>query len=195
MFEDVALPGGAVDVGVDFGGEDALVTEHFLDSTQVGAIFYEVGGERMAEGVRGYFLADSGLHRVCLYHLEHRDASERTAETVQEKDVGTFAVSGWSADFEIVTYGVACHATEGHKPLLVSLPYHADESLFRPNAGNPEGYEFGHAQAKTIKSLQHGAVTLSESRVEVNGSDEPIHLLNGEHSRKIFSELRGFDRI
>ena len=84
MFEDVALPGGAVDVSVDFRGEYALVTKHFLDGTQVGAVFYEVGGERMAEGVRGYFLADSGLHRVCLYHLEHRDASERTAETVQE---------------------------------------------------------------------------------------------------------------
>ena len=40
VVEDVALPGGAVDMGVDFGGEDALVTEHFLDSTQVGAIFY-----------------------------------------------------------------------------------------------------------------------------------------------------------
>lgn len=84
MLQYVSLPSGAVNVGVDFRGEDALVTEHFLDSTQVSAVFYEVGGERMAEGVRGYFLADSGLHRVGLYHLEHRDASERTAETVQE---------------------------------------------------------------------------------------------------------------
>lgn len=84
MLQYVSLPSRAVNVSVDFRGEYALVTKHFLDSTQVGAIFYEVGGERMAERVRGYFLADSGLHRVGLYHLEHRDASERTAETVQE---------------------------------------------------------------------------------------------------------------
>ena len=45
------MPSRAVNVSVDFRGEYALVTEHFLNSTQVGAIFYEVGGERMAEGI------------------------------------------------------------------------------------------------------------------------------------------------
>lgn len=64
VVEDIALPGGAVDVGVDFRGEDALVAEHFLDGTQVSAVFNEVGGKRMTERVRGDFLADSGLHGV-----------------------------------------------------------------------------------------------------------------------------------
>ena len=40
MLQYVSLPSGAVNVGVDFCSEDALVTEHFLDGTQVGAIFY-----------------------------------------------------------------------------------------------------------------------------------------------------------
>ena len=64
VVEDVALPGGAVDVGVDFGGEDAFVAEHLLDGTQVGAVFDEVGGEGVAESVRGNLLADAGLNGV-----------------------------------------------------------------------------------------------------------------------------------
>ena len=31
MLQDRGLPGGGVDVGVDFGGEDGFVTEHFSD--------------------------------------------------------------------------------------------------------------------------------------------------------------------
>ena len=33
--EDGGLPGGSVDVGVDFGGEDGFVAEHFLDDAMV----------------------------------------------------------------------------------------------------------------------------------------------------------------
>ena len=136
VVEDVALPGGAVDMGVDFGGEDALVAEHFLDGAQVGAVFDEVGGKGVAEGMRRYFLGNAGLHSVCLYHLEHRDTGERTAETVQKKNVGTFTVCGGFADFEIVAYSVACHVAERHEPLLVALPYHADKALIEPDVGN-----------------------------------------------------------
>ncbi len=35
--EDGGLPGGGVDVGVDLGGEDGFVAEHFLDDAEVGA--------------------------------------------------------------------------------------------------------------------------------------------------------------
>ena len=33
MLQDHSVPGGGVDVGVDFRGEDALVAQHFLDNT------------------------------------------------------------------------------------------------------------------------------------------------------------------
>ena len=64
MLQDRGLPGGGVDVGVDLGGEDEFVAEHFLDDAEVGAVFDEVGGEGVAEGVRGDFLADSCGHRM-----------------------------------------------------------------------------------------------------------------------------------
>ena len=50
----------AVEVGVDFGGGDAFVAEHFLHGTEVGAALHEVGGERVAEGVWADGLGDAG---------------------------------------------------------------------------------------------------------------------------------------
>ena len=41
----------AGDVGVAFGGAEAGVAEEFLDVADVGAVFEEVGGESVAEGV------------------------------------------------------------------------------------------------------------------------------------------------
>jgi len=43
----------AGDVGIDFGGADAGVTEQFLDDAQVGAMFQEVRGEAVAKHVWG----------------------------------------------------------------------------------------------------------------------------------------------
>ena len=40
-------------MGVDHGGLDILVPEQFLDGADVVAILEKMGGEGMAEGVRG----------------------------------------------------------------------------------------------------------------------------------------------
>ena len=74
--QDGGLPGGRVDVGVDLGGEDGLVAEHFLDDPQVRPAFDEVGGEGVAEGVRGDLLVDARGHRLVLDDVEDVDAAE-----------------------------------------------------------------------------------------------------------------------
>ena len=51
----------SVDVGVDFGGSDGFVAEHFLDGPEVGTAFDEVGGEGVAEGMRGDGFFDAGF--------------------------------------------------------------------------------------------------------------------------------------
>ena len=48
-----------VDVGVDLGGGDVGVAEHFLDDAEVGAVVEEVGGEAMAELVGMDFLGEA----------------------------------------------------------------------------------------------------------------------------------------
>jgi hypothetical protein len=41
-----------IDVGVDLGGGNISVTQEFLDDTQIGAVFEQMGGETVAEQVR-----------------------------------------------------------------------------------------------------------------------------------------------
>ena len=48
-----------VDVGVDLGGGDVGVAEHFLDDAEVGAVIEEVGGEAVAELVGMDFLGEA----------------------------------------------------------------------------------------------------------------------------------------
>ena len=52
VLQDGGLPGGGIDVGVDFRREDRFVAQHFLDGAQVGAVLDEVRGEGVTEGVR-----------------------------------------------------------------------------------------------------------------------------------------------
>jgi hypothetical protein len=49
------------DVGVDLGGSDAAVAEELLDGSDVGAVFEQVGGERVAQGMAGRALGDAGV--------------------------------------------------------------------------------------------------------------------------------------
>jgi hypothetical protein len=50
----------AVEMGVDLGGGDTFMPQHFLDGPEVGAAFDEMSGEGMAKGVRGYVFVDAG---------------------------------------------------------------------------------------------------------------------------------------
>ena len=87
VVKDGAVPGGGIDVCVDLGCEDALVTEHFLYYSEVGAVFYEVGGKAVAEGVGGDFLVHTGGHGLVFYHIKYGYAAEGLAKAVEEKVV------------------------------------------------------------------------------------------------------------
>ena len=62
-----------VDVGIYFGCGDFLVSQHFLDSEQVGAAFQQMGGEGMAERMRAHVFFDTGHFRLLLDNMENHD--------------------------------------------------------------------------------------------------------------------------
>ena len=47
-------------MGVDLGGGDIAVPQHRLNRAQVGTIHQQIGGERVAQSVRGDVLSDAG---------------------------------------------------------------------------------------------------------------------------------------
>ena len=47
-------------VGVDFSGIDVGMAEEFLDDSKIGASFQQMGGETVAEGMRGEISGNPG---------------------------------------------------------------------------------------------------------------------------------------
>ena len=129
MLEDGGLPGGGVDVGVDLGGEDGLVAEHFLDDTEVGAVLDEVRREGVAEGVGGDFLVDARDERLLFDEVEDGHPAQRVAVFVEEGDVVEGRFGGGGAGVEVLREGVCRHFAEGHEALFVALADHAHEAL------------------------------------------------------------------
>ena len=62
-------PAPVEDMGVDHGGSDIGVSEQLLDGSDVVAVFDEMGGEGMAEGVAGAVFGDAGAFRAALTAL------------------------------------------------------------------------------------------------------------------------------
>ena len=85
--EDFVAQAGAVDVDVDLGRGDALVAQHLLDGTQVGAALKQMGGKAVAQGVRADDLADACQFAQLLDDVENHLACQHCATAVQEQDV------------------------------------------------------------------------------------------------------------
>ena len=72
LFAEEAL----IQVGIDFRRRDALVPQHHLYGSQVGAALQQVGGKGVAEGVWTDLLGDAGAQGVDFQVVEDRDARE-----------------------------------------------------------------------------------------------------------------------
>ena len=79
----------AVEVGVDFGREDAFVPQHLLHLTDRGAAFQQVRRERVAEGVGADALFDPGPTGGLLEDREDHHPRKRSPAVVQEDDLLT----------------------------------------------------------------------------------------------------------
>ena len=62
----------ARDVGVEFGGADARMAEHFLDDAQIGAVFEQVRRKGMAKHVRRDVARDAGVANAGFDAAPHR---------------------------------------------------------------------------------------------------------------------------
>jgi len=81
------VPGGAVYMGIYLRCQDGRVSEHFLDQTKVCAVFYQMGGEAVPEGVWRDFLVYPGGHSLGFHKFEDGYPAERSASVIQEEDV------------------------------------------------------------------------------------------------------------
>ena len=76
-----------VDMHVDFGGTDVLVSQHSLYGTQVCTTLQELCRKAMAEGVRANVLANACLLGIILDIDKERDAAQVLSSTQRDKDI------------------------------------------------------------------------------------------------------------
>ncbi len=196
VLQDGALPGGGVDVRVDFRGEDRLVAEHFLHDAQVGAVLDEVRGEGVAEGVRGDFLADACEQRLLFDQIENGHPAQRAAVFVEECDV----VEGWlgslRAGVEVVAERVGGELPEGDEPLFVAFADHAHEAFLQIDVRDLQAAGLGDAQAAAVEDLEDGAVAQAgPAGVGVDGVEDGGDFLDGEDFREVAAEFRRVDAV
>ena len=90
MLQNVFLPSSAVNVGIDLGGQDTFMSQHFLDRPQIRPAFYKMCGKRMPESMRRDLFRDTGFQRLLLHHVEYGYAAQLPSRLVQEQDIVKF---------------------------------------------------------------------------------------------------------
>lgn len=58
-FVDYLCQIACVNMGINFSGSNALMTQHLLNGPEVGTVFKEMGSETVPEGVWAYRFFDS----------------------------------------------------------------------------------------------------------------------------------------
>ena len=129
MLTYLILPCAAVHMGINLRSGYALVSEKFLNRTQVRPVFNQMGRKGMSERMGRYifpYVADEGLP---LYHLEHGLTAQRPPEPVQEKNIVRPGIRRCRSDFHISLDRFRSNIPYRDKPFLVAFSYDSDEAL------------------------------------------------------------------
>ena len=191
VLEDFVAQAGAVDVDVDLGCGDALVTQHLLDGAQVGTALEQVGGETVAQGVGADDLAHSGQFTQLLDDMENHLTRQHRAAAVQEQDVLAAALGNLTGTrlFQIQVDLLNGDGRDGHSALLVTLALDDDIMLVKIELGQLERHQLAHAQAAAVERLDDGAVALPLGLGHVDGSDHRVDFGDGEHLGQVTADF------
>jgi hypothetical protein len=186
----------AVEVGIDLGGGNAFVAEHFLDGAEVGAAFHEVGGERMTEGMRGDIFCDTGLPDQVFEEQEDHLPRKLAAPSVEKE--GVF-MTGFCAevDADILLIDADIFdggAADGYQSFLIAFADHADVAHVQVEAGDPEVDDFTDAQTAAVHGFEDGLIAPAFGLAEVDTADDVFDLIEAEDIRKGSFEFRGFQK-
>ncbi len=170
----------AGDVGIDFGGGDAGVAEHFLDDPEIGAVFEEVGGEAVSEHVRGDVALDAGEAGAFLDAEPEGDRGERGAAAGEEDSGGRArGEEAGAAGVEVVLEGIDGLAAGGDDAFLVAFADDIDEAGVEVELFEADVAEFGEAEAGGIGQFEGGLIAQGVGGFGGDGLEEAADLIEG----------------
>ena len=155
---------GVGNVGVDLGGADVRVTEEGLDGAKVGAINKKVGGERVAQGVRGNMFGDAGEARVFFNDALNRAGSKATVVAGGVGNAGVAAVveeerlEGIVADAKVVFNMFGGGFRNENWAVFAAFTTDGELATLKVDAGAVKVAEFGDAEAAGEEQFNDGAV-------------------------------------
>jgi hypothetical protein len=119
-------------MGIDFGGNDARMAQHFLHCSKIGTALYEMGGKRVSEcmGTDAFF--DSCFKGQGFDEFEHRYSGQACAAWI-EKDIIFIATLDGNMDSDLVEinlYEFKCSISYGYKPFFIPFAGNLDEFIF-----------------------------------------------------------------
>src|SRR6478752_5120798 len=129
-----------IDVCIDLGRRDVRVAEHLLDGAEVGAAFEEMGGEGVAEGVRGNRLRDAGAVDVAAEDFPCAHACERLAAGVEKQDTLPLALlQAWAKLADVGGNRADRRASDGDEPFLAAFAEDANEFFLENEIAHTKG--------------------------------------------------------
>lgn len=109
----------ALDGGIDLGGGDVGMTEHFLNGAEVCAASEEMGGKAMAKEVRLHFVAQAAEGGVALNPIPNGLSTEGRAALGEEEAAARFRFhKGRARACEVDLEGIFCLTAKGNQPLF-----------------------------------------------------------------------------
>jgi len=163
---------------VNLGGGDFLMSQHALDSPQVGPSLKKVGGKGVTESMRTYRFGNSRHCGKILYNIKDHDPGQGTASSYAKEEIGlrTRFDIDMASVLKVVVYLVDGPVRYGNQTLFAAFTGNPYETFIQEQVLHLEGTEFRYAQAAAVHGLYHGLVTLALRRGEVYLTDDAVNL-------------------
>ena len=158
-------------MGVEFGGEDRLVAEHLLHCSEVGTAFDEVGGKRVAEGVRADVFGDTGCFGELLDYHEYHDPRERFASSIEKHKILATRLDflGFAVVVDVVFEVVERVFGDRHKAFLIVFAYVLYIAEVFVDVGEFEVDEFGNTETTSLENFDESLVSMTMGLAEDDG--------------------------
>ena len=169
-------------MGIDLGGRNAFVPQHFLHGPQVCAAFYQVGGKGMAQGMRRYVFSDAGFFYQVFQQQEDHYPAQFAAAAVQEKNVVVARLYGnvyaYILPVDVNVFDGA--AANGYQSFFIALAQYFYKAQVKVEIRYFKVYQLTHPQAAAVQGFQDGFVSAAFGFAEINLRNNGFNFFKGE---------------
>ena len=151
------------------------MTQKLLHLADIGSARQQMGGERVAEGVRAYLLVDARTQGRLLYDGEYHHTRKARSTIIQKQSI--LALRLGLAQLLVLQHSLTGDAADRHKTLLVTLANHIYVALSVVYIVELQVAKFRYAQSARVEQFDDSPVTQTFGGGGVNRIYYAINLL------------------